>query len=287
LFALTNITIRFSEPVSGVDAADLLVNGVPAGAVSSTTNTTYSFSFAQPPFGPVTITWAVDHGIQDFDAPPKPFDGAAPGSMINYTLLNPSAPTVALQSPLAGATVNNLAQIIITFNESVVGVNASDLLINGIPANTVSGGPSTYTFSFAQPAYGNVSIGWAAGHGIADLEVPANAFDAARAGNVWGYTLVDQTPPVILSKNPPAGESVTNLTQILVTFSEAVTGLNAADLLINGAPANNISGGPVTYTFNFAPPNATVVNVTWANGHGIRDLAPAPNLFDATGPGAT
>jgi len=172
----------------------------------------------------------------------------------------------------------------------VTGVEAADLRINGAPASSVSGGPSTYAFMFAQPAYGSVSIGWASGHGITDLEMPANAFNALRSGNTWSYTLVDQTPPAIASQNPPAGAQVTNLTEITVTFTEAVGGVNASDLLINGVAAKSVSGpaqGGTTYTFSFLQPNATIVNVRWVNAHGIRDLAPVPNAFNATAPGAT
>ncbi len=286
-FYLTNITVTFTEPVSGVNAADLLVNGVPATGLNSTTNTTYTFSFPQPPYGTVAITWAAGHGIVDFDAPPKPFNGTAPGSTWQYTLFNPNAPTVASQSPLAGNTVTNLTQLTVTFSKPVTGVNAGDLLVNGVPATGVSGSSGIYTFTFPQPAYGTVAVGWAASHGIQDLSTPPNAFEASRAGSTWAYTLIDQVPPMVAAQNPPAGAQVTNLTQLTVTFSEPVTGVNASDLLINGSPATGLSGGSVTYTFTFPQPNATVVNITWANNHGIRDLAPVPNAFDPSAPGNT
>ncbi len=287
VFALTNITVTFSEPVTGVTADDLLMNGVAAQGVSSTTNTTYTFRFAPPAFGRVNLTWSAGHGIQDTDNPPKAFDGAAAGSLWSYTYLNPSAPTVASQAPLAGATVSSLTQVTVNFSEPVSGVNASDLLVNGSPATGVSGGPANYVFTFPQPPYGPVSFAWAAGAGITDLEIPANAFDPTRAANLWSSTLVDQTPPAIASQTPAAGSAVVNLNSLTVTFSEPVTGVNAADLLINGSPATSVAGGPVTYTFGFPQPNATVVNVSWSNAHGIRDQAASPNAFDAAGPGAT
>jgi hypothetical protein len=287
VFYLTNLTVRFTEPVTGVNAGDLLINGVPATGLASTTNTTYTFNFAQPAYGTVSITWAASHGIADFDDPPKPFDGNAPGSTFQYTLLNPNAPVIASQTPLADATVSNLTQITLTFSKAVTGVNASDLLINGVPATSLSGSGATYSFGFAQPAYGGVSIGWAVNHGITDLAVPANPFDVSRPGSTWSYTLVDQTPPVIASLNPPAGSQVTNLTQVVVTFTEPVAGVNASDLLVNATPATNVTGGPAAYTFTFAQPNATVVNFTWAAAHGIRDLAATPNPFNTTAPGAT
>lgn len=287
VFALSNLTVRFSEPVTGVNAGDLLINGVPATGVSTTTNTTYSFSFAQPPYGAVNVTWDPAHGITDLDAVPKPFNASAPGASFTYNLLNPSAPTVAGQVPSAASTVSQLTQVTVNFSEPVAGVNAADLLINFSPATGVSGGGATYTFTFAQPAYGTVNFAWAGGHGITDQEIPANPFDPTRPGNTWSCTLVDQTPPVVSAQNPAAGALVTNLTSIQVTFSEPVSGVNAGDLLLNGTPATGVSGSGAGYTFTFPQPNATVINVSWIPAHGIRDLAPVPNSFNGTGPGAT
>jgi len=288
LFYLTNITVRFTEGVSGVDAGDLLVNGVAATNVTSTTNTTYTFSFPEPAYGPVSVTWAAGHAIADFDGPPKPFDGNGAGATFNYSLVNPSAPTVASPSPLRNATVNVLTQINVLFSEAVTGVSAGDLLVNGIPATGMSGSGASYTFTFAQPPYGAVSIGWASGHGITDTEPAMNPFDGTRQGNVWSYTLVDQTPPEIVLVSPTPGSQVTNLTQVTVTFSEGVTGVNATDLLVNGVPASTVQRfNDSTYEFTFAQPNATFVQFTWINTHGIRDLAPVPNAFNAGAPGST
>jgi len=59
-YYLTNLTITFSETVSGVDAADLLINGVPASSVTSSGPKTYTFSFPQPAYGPL-----LSHGRRD------------------------------------------------------------------------------------------------------------------------------------------------------------------------------------------------------------------------------
>ena len=286
LTALSNITVSFTKIVTNVDAADLLVNGVAASGFSGS-NATYTFTFPQPVFGPVVITWATNHGITDLAVPAMPFDGSAAGATWQYTLLNPNAPSVTTQSPLAGSTVGQLTQVTVTFNEPVTNVDASDLLVNGLPATGLSGTDATYTFTFAQPAYGSVSITWTASNGIDDLDVPPDEFDPARAGSTWTYLLQDLALPTIITKTPAAGAAVTNLTSITVTFSESVSGVNASDLLINGVAATGISGGPTNYTFTFVQPNATVIQVTWAVGHGIADLATTPNAFNATGPGAT
>ncbi|MFM1769163.1 MAG: Inner spore coat protein [Verrucomicrobiota bacterium] len=273
VFALTNITVTFSEGVQGVDAADLLLNGVPATGVAGTSNI-WTWTFPQPPYGAVAVSWSATAGITDLDDTPKPFVGAPFG----YTLLNPSAPTVALQVPGAGATVAVLTNLSVTFSEPVTGVDASDLRVSGAGAAGVTGsGAGPYLFTFPQPPYGSVAITWAAGHGITDTEAEANAFLPAQAGNTWSYTLVDQAPPVIAARNPAAGAGVTNLTSLSVTFSEPVTGVNAGDLAINGTPATGLTGsGAGPYTFTFARPNTATINVGWILGHGIADTAGNP-----------
>ncbi len=282
VFELTNITVRFSEAVQGINAADLLVNGVAATGVSGQSNL-WTWTFPRPSYGTVNVTWAGGANISDFDVPPKPFTG----SSFSYTLLNPSAPTVVSQNPAAASTISSLTAISVSFNEPVTGVGASDLLINGAAATGLSGSGANYTFTFLQPAYGPVNIGWASAHGIRDTEPGLNAFNPAQAGNTWSYTLVDQTAPFVAAKNPVANANVTNLTSVTVTFSEGVQGVNANDLLLNGNPATGVSGGPAIYTFTFAQPNTSVVGFDWAVNHGIMDLATIPNSFDRTSAGAT
>src|SRR5205814_2228536 len=95
---LTSITMTFTEPVTGIDASDLLISGTPALSVATSDNITYSFSFAQPPFGTVAIRWATNHGITDLEAQPAPIDPTRFGGQWNYILINP-VPSVALTSP--------------------------------------------------------------------------------------------------------------------------------------------------------------------------------------------
>src|SRR5207249_6299623 len=141
-------------------------------------------------------------------------------------------------------------EVIVTFDKAVTGIDATDLLINGAPAAAVSGGPSVYTFTYPQPPLGTVAISWAANHAIKDLAMPPDDFDATRPSSTWNYALVDLTPPIIANIQPPASATVTNLTQITITFSEPVSGVDARDLRINGAPASALFGGPTTYTFS-------------------------------------
>ena len=193
---------------------------------------------------------------------------------------DPTPPVVATVSPAPGASLSALTQVTVTFSEPVAGVNPSDLVVNGVPASSMTGGNDTYTFNFAQPAYGSLQLGWAAGHGITDLGIPPNPFNATGPGATWQYSLVDTVPPTLGFQLPFAGASVRSLLQIEVDFSEAVTGVDAADLVINGQPATNaVALASNVYVFKFPPPAPGPVQVSFAAGHGIRDLASVPNPF--------
>ena len=91
---------------------------------------------------------------------------------------------------------------------------------------------------------------------------------------------IDDVPPGLAFQLPFAGSTIPSLTQIEVDFTEAVTGVTAADLLINGAPATNVTVlSPTAYVFRFPPPATGPVSVAFAAGHGIQDLATVPNAF--------
>ena len=116
-------------------------------------------------------------------------------------------PVVETISPGAGATIRSLESIEISFNETVQGVNAGDLRINGQAASSVNGsGKGPYTFQLPVIAPGPVSVEWTAGHGIEDFGDPPNVF----AGGSWAYTVDPDAP--------------------------------AADLVINELVATNLSG---------------------------------------------
>ena len=92
----------------------------------------------------------------------------------------------------------------------------------------------------------------------------------------------DFTPPAVESTIPAGGVLVRALNTIEVIFSEAVTGVDAADLLINGSPATEVDQpGLSQFVFTFPEPLPGSVQVSWAASHGIVDLAPGGNPFVA------
>jgi hypothetical protein len=92
--------------------------------------------------------------------------------------------------------------------------------------------------------------------------------------------LIDDQPPFLTASNPPATATVREPVQIEVLFSEAVTNVDSADLLINAAPAATVTTvGPDHYLFRFPEPPAGMVRVDWSPNHGITDQAHLANPF--------
>jgi len=193
-----------------------------------------------------------------------------------------AAPTVTVTSPTPGNTVSALTTVSVTFSEAVAGVDTNDLLINNEAAATVSGsGAGPYVFGFTQPPPGLVSLSWDFDHGISGLGTGAFAPVSG-----WTYTLSDVLAPTIAKVKtsvagqdqdalvPAPGATVGTLTEVQVTFSETVTGVDAADLLAGGVACTGVTGseaGP--YIFTCAQPPVGAVTLQWAAGHGIADAA--------------
>lgn len=82
--ALSIVNVLFSESVTGVDAADLLINSVPATSVVANSPRDYTFQFPEPTTtGTVAVAWSANPGINDIDGAPTAF---VPGPSWSYTL---------------------------------------------------------------------------------------------------------------------------------------------------------------------------------------------------------
>ena len=193
---LSNVTITFSQPVSGVEASDLLLNNLAASSLSGT-GTTFTFSFTSVPDGPVTLAWIADHGIRGSGDPPLSFNSGVAGEVRHYQVVDQSPPVITNRSPAAGGRLRRLTEVSVTFSEFVNGLKATDLNINGIPALSVSGdGAGPYLFKTESLPDGPLNVSWSEGHGVVDLS--GNRF----VGEDWSYTLSAKSgiPAVVINE---------------------------------------------------------------------------------------
>ena len=265
---------------------------------------TYSFGPTEPALNSLaTVNAPEPVGFQDYPLPTAASllvagDNVLAIAVLNVSLassdlvfdaelvgrdLTPSAPLVASVTPPPGLATN-LTQIKVTFSEPVVGVTAEHFLINGVPATSVTGQGAVYAFTFPQPAFGLVSVGWGVLHGIRDLETPPVPFAHTSPGAAWAYELLDPAGPTALNRQPTPGSTLRQLGEVRVQFNRPVVGLDAADLSLNGQPAATVSGiGAGPYTFRFGTPAAAVTaTLAWAANHGITSDEPQPHPFNAS-----
>ncbi|OWY63865.1 hypothetical protein B7486_50565, partial [cyanobacterium TDX16] len=181
LSSLSTIEVVFTTDVTGVDAADLTVNGTPADSVIQNAGDTYTFMVpSMPGDGNRSIVLAPG-GIADAVTPALLFEGDS----WSYTI-NTQAPVVASVTPPQGSTHVVLPSVSVMFDKPVVGVTAANLTVNGSPATGLSGVAGTsgpYIFEgYAAPDLGTASVILAAG-------VIQDAEGRPFAGSSWSYTI--------------------------------------------------------------------------------------------------
>ena len=117
------------------------------------------------------------------------------------------------------------------------------------------------------------------------LAIQAFNVSATSSDFVFEMSLVDPfgpdiTPPTLASTIPSPGSVVRRLSQVELFFDEPVGGVDAADLLVNGASAASVRGsdaGP--YVFSFEQPEVGEVIFSWRADSAIADRAETPNFF--------
>jgi len=260
------ITAAANDPDGFVDLVEFFEGGVKLGEVS---------------FAPFTYNWnSVGIGQYELSAIATDNLGArATSAVVHITVDLATPPVVSSVNPPPGG-ISELTSLTVTFSENVQGVDAHDLLVNGVPATSVSGSGAVYVFTVDAPPEGTVYVTWDGAAGIRDFENPPRSFDLFGAGARWQYVRTDTTPPAVTEIEPVPGSVVASLDRIRIRFREPVSGVHAADLRINGVPATSVEGtGDGPYDFDFTQPANGNVSVAWAAGHGIADQSAARNAF--------
>lgn len=213
------VVIDFSEAVSGFDATDVeVVNGALTNLAGGGTRWTADLV----PASEGTVTATVVAGAAT--------DQSGHPSLASGTLtrdFDSTRPTLALTSPLAGATTASTIPVTATFSKAVLGFAQSDLqTTNATVTGFTQVDSRTWRFDLVAGADGPVSVR------VPD-EAAASAGGNLAFGASFGLT-VDRTAPA-LRVSGPASVTEDGPVTFTLTATEAVTGLDAADLSVSGS----------------------------------------------------
>ncbi|MGV3640516.1 MAG: Ig-like domain-containing protein [Adhaeribacter sp.] len=238
------VTVKFSEPVTGLDIDEILVTGGVKGSLSGSGDT-YTFNITP---SPVLSTHPIKVDVAAGVAQDASINGntAAAQLVINYDGI---LPTIVLSTTALDPTNLTTIPVTVKFSEPVTGFNSSEILVTGGVKGALSGSGDTYTFNITPSPVLST-------HPITVEVAAAVAQDAATNPNTAAAQLVinyDGTKPTVVLSTTAANP--TNLTTIPVTvkFSEPVTGFDISEILVTGGVKGTLSGSGDTYTFNITP----------------------------------
>jgi|GEM_PF-490610 len=295
--SLVDFIVNFSEPISGLDISDFSLSAVNISDVSMSAINGSGSSYL------VTIHMGIGTGSIHLDLLDNDSITDASGNLLggsglnNGNFLNGETYAIEKFSPSvisitrANANPSNAssADFIITFSEAVTGVDVSDfslfpLTINNASIYAVSGSANRYIVS-ADTGFGdgvlrldlvdNDSILNSSGYTLGNIGLGNGNFTNGET-----YT-IDKTAPVVTSViRSGANPSIASSVDFIVTFSEAVSGVDGIDFQLT---SSNISNASINTIISSDP--FYVVNVNTGSGTGsVRlDLSDDDSVTDLAG----
>ncbi|WP_339481341.1 MULTISPECIES: Ig-like domain-containing protein [unclassified Pseudomonas] len=291
------VTITFSEAVTGFTNADLSVaNGTLSAVSSSDGGLTWTATFT-PTLGVTDTSNLItldNTGVSDAAGN----TGTGTTDSANY-VVETQVPTATIVVADSALQIGETSQVTITFSEAVSGFDNSDLTIsNGTLSNVSStDGGITWTATFTPSASitdtsnlisldtsGVVNVSGNSGVGVVDSN--NYAIDTVRPGAT--ITVGDTSLGI--------GQSTT----VTIRFTEAVSGFDLSDLSVANGVLSNLasSDGGLTWTATLTPTAGVndATNLILLDASNVQDLAgnagvgiaiSANYALDATRPTAT
>jgi hypothetical protein len=272
--ALVSFRVTFSEIVTGVDVSDfnLTLGGDLTGA--SVVSVTGTSGLGNVYFvnvntgtndGTLRLDVVDDDTIRDVSSNPLGGPGAGNGGFTTAPVFivdksSPSATAITRLDPNPSAAGS--VRFTAAFSEPVTGVDAGDFTlavtgaISGSAITTVEGSGTSYTISVSTgTGDGTLQLNLMDNDSIQDaISQPLGGAGVANGDFTTGeaYT-INRNPPSVTSSlradlNPTAADSV----RFTVTFSESVSGVDAADFTltvtgVTGASVTGITGADNIY----------------------------------------
>lgn len=275
----TDVTITFSEAVTGLTNADLTIeNGALSPLSTSDGGVTWTATFtpsANVADAANVITLA-NAGLQDLNGNA----GAGTTVSANYEVSTVRPAVVSLTLSDLSFTAGETARLDFQFSEAVTGLTLDDLRADG--------------GALSDLATSDGGVSWSATYTpFADTERPANRITVYSTGvtNAAGNAGLNQlqTPSFPVDTRRPTATialddsalAVGETAHVTITFSEPVIGFSNADLTVQNATISALATSDnITYTATLTPSvgvTAATNVITLANG-GVTDGAGNANM---------
>ncbi|WLG39707.1 Ig-like domain-containing protein [Pseudomonas rhodesiae] len=247
----SQVTITFSEAVSGFTLADLAVaNGALSGLSSSDGGITWTATLT--PSASITdatnLIVLANTGVLDLAGN----SGSGTTSSNNYAV-DTARPTATIVVSDNGLRIGETSLVTITFSEAVSGFTSADLTVaNGTLTGLSSGdGGITWTATLTPNASISDSTNLITLDNTGVSDAAGNAGSGTTDSNNYAIDTVRPTATVVIADSAVAlGET----SVVTITFSEAVTGFTLADLTVtNGSLSGLSTSDNITYTATFTP----------------------------------
>ncbi|MDP2284080.1 MAG: Ig-like domain-containing protein, partial [Pseudohongiella sp.] len=269
----SGVTITFDDAVTGFTNADLTIaNGTLTDVVSLDDGVIWTATFT--PTANLTDTTNVimlaNTGVADLAGNA----GTGTTNSNNYAIdtLQPTATIVVADTALKHGETSDVT---ITFNEVVNGFTNADLTFeNGTLSNVASINNITWTAVFTPTAdiTDTTNVISLANTGVTDAAGNAGA-GSTNSNNFAIDTRLPTATIVVANADIKAGET----SLVTITFNEAVSGFNNADLSIANGTLSDVGtlDGGITWTATFTPSVDThnLTNVIVLTNNGVIDAA--------------
>ncbi len=276
------VTITFSEAVTGFTNADLTINNGTLSTVSSSDGGITWTATLTPTTGITSNSNSVilnNGGVADLAGNA----GSGLSTSNNYAI-DTARPTASISMSDSALTGGETSLVTITFSEAVSGFTNADLTVpNGtLSAVSSSDGGVTWTATYTPNANvaDTTNVITLDNTGVADLAGNIGS-GTTDSGN---FTIATQQPTATVVVADSA-LSVGETSLVTITFSEAVSGFNNADLTVENGTLSAVSSsdGGITWTATFTP----TANVTDASNLITLDNTGFSNGSGVTGSGIT
>ncbi len=241
-----DFTVRFSEPVTGVDRSDFFLSTVNNATITNVigANDLYTVSvLLNPGTDVIRLDLINNNSVTD-----------SFGNLLNANFTNGEVYSTSFGVPMVASIVrasNNptnasTVDFIVTFTEPVNGVDASDFAVsnNGFVANINNANPFYVVTVNVGANEGLIKLDLIDNDSVANLQnIPLGGAGIGNANFTNGESFtIDRTPPQVVSiiraSNNPTIDSSVNY---IVTFSEPVLNVDAADFFVTTSNLNSFA----------------------------------------------